>query len=30
LNDQHAESGYPDAAQEQIVRSIFGKVTWQF
>ncbi|HTH46815.1 MAG TPA: TonB-dependent receptor [Candidatus Limnocylindria bacterium] len=30
LHDQHAESGVPGAAQEQIVRSFFGKVAWSF
>ena len=30
LHDRHAESGYPGPSQEQIVRSIYGKVTWQF
>lgn len=33
LHAQHAEAGYPNAipdTQEQIVRSIYGKVTWEF
>lgn len=30
LQDQHPESGYPGSSQEQIVRSVFGKVTWKF
>jgi len=30
LHDQHAESGFPGAAQEQITRSVYAKVTWQF
>lgn len=33
LHDQIAEAGYPNNSpqnQEEIVRSVFGKVTWQF
>jgi iron complex outermembrane receptor protein len=30
VHDQHAESGFPDSSQEQITRTIFGKVTWRF
>jgi iron complex outermembrane receptor protein len=30
LHDQHAEAGFPGSAQEQIVRSIFGKIAWRF
>ena|SRR5665213_1475948 len=30
LHDRHAESGFPGPAQEQIVRSVYGKVSWQF
>jgi len=30
LHDQHAEAGYPGSSQEQIVRSIYGKVSWKF
>lgn len=30
LHDHHAESGFPDASQESIVRSVFGKVAWQY
>ncbi len=30
LHDQHPEYGYPDASREEIVRSVFGKVAWQF
>ncbi|MGA2030209.1 MAG: hypothetical protein ABSG87_09070, partial [Verrucomicrobiota bacterium] len=30
LHDQHAEAGFPGTAQEQIVRSIFGKIAWSF
>ncbi|HXC99541.1 MAG TPA: TonB-dependent receptor [Verrucomicrobiae bacterium] len=35
LHDQHAEAGYAGPSQqpptqEEIVRSVFGKVTWQF
>jgi iron complex outermembrane receptor protein len=30
LHDQHAEAGFPGPAQEQIIRSIFGKVAWSF
>ena len=30
LHDQHVEAGFPDPAQEQIVRSVFGKIAWKF
>jgi iron complex outermembrane recepter protein len=30
LHDQHAEAGVPGSTQEQIIRSIFGKVAWSF
>jgi len=33
LHDQHAEAGYPDSipqTQIQIVRSVYGQITWQF
>jgi iron complex outermembrane receptor protein len=30
LHDQHAEAGFPGPAQEQIMRSIFGKIAWKF
>lgn len=30
LHDQHAEAGFPGSTQEQIVRSIFGKIAWKF
>jgi iron complex outermembrane recepter protein len=30
LHDQHPEAGYPNSSQEQIIRSIFGKVAWSF
>ena len=30
LHDQHPESGFPGPTQEQIVRSVYGKVSWQF
>lgn len=30
LHDHHAEYGIPGPAQEQIDRSIYGKVTWHF
>jgi iron complex outermembrane recepter protein len=30
LHDQHPESGFPGSSQEQIVRSVYGKVTWRF
>ena len=30
LHDHHAEAGYPGPTQEQIVRSVYGKVTWEF
>ncbi len=30
LHDQHPESGFAGPAQEQIVRSVYGKVTWRF
>ncbi|HWD20363.1 MAG TPA: TonB-dependent receptor [Verrucomicrobiae bacterium] len=30
LHNHHVEFGYPNAAQEAIVRSLLGKVTWRF
>ena len=30
LHDQHPESGFPGPAQEQIVRSVFGKITYRW
>jgi iron complex outermembrane receptor protein len=30
LHDRHPEYGYPDATREEIKRSVYGKVTWQF
>jgi iron complex outermembrane receptor protein len=30
LHDQHAESGVPGPSQEQVARSIYGKITWRF
>jgi iron complex outermembrane recepter protein len=30
LHDQHPEAGFPNSSQEQIVRSIFGKIAWKF
>ena len=30
LHDQHPEAGFPGTTQEQIVRSIFGKISWKF
>jgi iron complex outermembrane receptor protein len=30
LQDQHPEAGYPGPAQEQIIRSVFGKIAWRF
>ncbi len=30
LHDQHAEAGFPGPGQEQIARSIFGKIAWSF
>jgi len=30
LHNQHAEAGFPGSSQEQIVRSIFGKIAWRF
>lgn len=30
LHEQHPEAGFPGSAQEQIVRSIYGKMTWRF
>jgi hypothetical protein len=28
LHDHHPEYGYPSATREEIVRSVFGKVSW--
>ncbi|MGN6641853.1 MAG: TonB-dependent receptor plug domain-containing protein [Verrucomicrobiota bacterium] len=30
LHDQHPEAGFPGPAQEEITRSVYGKVTWRF
>jgi iron complex outermembrane receptor protein len=30
LHDHHPEFGFPDSTQEEIERSIFGKVRWEF
>jgi iron complex outermembrane receptor protein len=30
LHNHHVEFGYPNATQEAIERSVFGKVTWRF
>jgi iron complex outermembrane receptor protein len=30
LQDQHPEAGYPNSSQEQIIRSVYGKVAWSF
>jgi iron complex outermembrane receptor protein len=30
LHEYHAEAGYPGATQEEIARSVYGKVVWQF
>ncbi len=30
LHDQHVEAGSPGSAQEEIVRSIYGKIAWSF
>jgi iron complex outermembrane receptor protein len=30
LHDQHPESGFPGSGQEQITRSVFGKIAWRF
>jgi iron complex outermembrane receptor protein len=30
LHDQHPEAGSPGPTQEQIVRSVFGKIAWKF
>ena len=30
LQDQHPEAGFPGPSQEQIVRSVYGKVSWRF
>ena len=30
LQDQHPEYGFPGPAQEQIARSVYGKVAWRF
>ncbi len=30
LNNHHVEFGYPNASQDAIARSVFGKVTWRF
>jgi iron complex outermembrane receptor protein len=30
LHERHPESGFPDTSQESIVRSVYGKVAWQY
>jgi iron complex outermembrane recepter protein len=30
LHDQHPEAGFPGPAQEEIARSVYGKVAWRF
>ena len=30
LHDQHPEYGFPSPTREEIARSIYGKITWQF
>ena len=30
LHDQHAEYGFPSPTREEIARSVYGKVAWQF
>jgi iron complex outermembrane receptor protein len=30
LHEQHTEAGFPDAAQEQIVRSVYGKISYRW
>jgi iron complex outermembrane receptor protein len=30
LHDHHPEAGFPDAAREEIARSVYGKVAWRF
>jgi len=30
LHDQHAEYGFPGPAQDQIERSVYGKIAWHF
>jgi hypothetical protein len=30
LQGQHPETGYPGSSQEEIIRSVFGKITWRF
>jgi len=30
LHEQHAESGFAGPSQEQVTRSVYGKVTWHF
>jgi iron complex outermembrane receptor protein len=30
LHDQHPEYGFPGPAREEIVRSVYGKISWQF
>ena len=30
LHDQHPESGFAGPSQEQVARSVYGKVTWHF
>jgi iron complex outermembrane receptor protein len=30
LHNRHPEAGFPNSSQEQIVRSVYGEVAWQF
>jgi len=30
LHDQHPEYGYPTPGREEIVRSVYGKISWEF
>ena len=30
LHDHHAEYGFPSPAREEIERSVYGKISWQF
>ena len=30
LHDHHPEYGFPSSSREEIARSVYGKVAWQF
>jgi len=30
LHDHHPEYGFPGATREEIARSVYGKIAWQF